>query len=264
MALQRYVNLNKVAVSIQNPKGQSIMVSPFRESLDDRSRRTDAIYVVEGEFWQRYMNGTPTSALQRFPLPAAFGRESFPPLPVHHLDGREVDGQMLTSGAERAQVAAVASLGRYRAAGDVLTPAGKIRRTNPLTGLDEEIEDTPANRNVLPPLNAPGPSPDQLRVSVIDYMTEKNITTAEQLDALSDEALLKIPGLHPHAVPRLRENLRQFLQQQSQAKVPATPVTKTTVTKTTVTKTTPVPTPKAPKAVKPKAPSKKTAPKNPR
>lgn len=216
MAIQRYVNLNKTSVNLPSPSGQPTTIHPFREALDDRARRPDALYVVEGEFWSRYMNGTPTSALQRFPLPRSFARDSFPALPVYHCDGRKDDGAEFTDGSERAQVAAAATPGRYRAAGDVITPSGMIRRRNPLTGEDEEVPDIPANRNVLKPLNAPGEDPEQLRRSIIDYMTEKGVTTVEQFDALSDAELGKIPGMHPLAIPRLRENLRTFLTTQGE------------------------------------------------
>lgn len=219
MALQRYVNLGKVSVYVQNPSGQTVIVHPFRESLDDRSRRADAIYVVEGEFWARYMSQA--GPLHRFPLPKSFGRETFPALPVHHLDGRPDDGAILTDGAARPQVAAVATPGRFRAAGDVITPQGKIRRRNPITGEDEEVDDIPANRNVLPPVNLPGQTPPQLRVSIVDFMESRGIDTLEKFDALTDKDLLSIPGMHAHAIPRLRENVREFMRKQAEAADPA-------------------------------------------
>lgn len=100
--------------------------------------------------------------------------------------------------------------GRFRAAGDVLTPEGKIRRRNPITGEDEEVEDTLANRNVLKPVNEPGQGTPQLRESIIDYLEQKGIETLAQFDALTNEQLLKIPGMNPLAVPRVRENMRQL------------------------------------------------------
>lgn len=219
MALQRYVNLGKVPVYVQNPNGQTVIVHPFREAIDERSRRADAIYVVEGDFWARYMSQA--GPLHRFPLPKSFGRETFPALPVHHLDGRPDDGAILTDGTARPQVAAVAAPGRFRVAGDVITPAGKIRRRNPITGEDEEVDDIPANRNVLPPTNPPGPVPPQLRVSIVEFMEQRGITTVERFDALTDEEMLAIPGMHPHALPRLRANIRDFLSKQAEAAKPS-------------------------------------------
>lgn len=109
----------------------------------------------------------------------------------------------------------------------MITPEGKIRRKNPLTGEDEEVDDIPANRNVLPPTNAPGPMPEQLRVSIVEFMESRGIDSAEKFKALTDEELLKIPGMHPHAVPHLRRNVLSFLErQQALAEAATTPEAK--------------------------------------
>lgn len=216
MQVKRFVNLNKAPTYIQDQKGGTFMVRPFQETLLDTTRRSDAVYVLEGAFWEKYAQSGKAGPLHPFPTPAAFGRETLPPVQVHRLDGSEGDGRTRTDGTSMDTIAVAAVPGKFRAAGDVLTPEGKIRRKNPTTGLDEEVEDTPENRNVLKPLNEPGVHEPgtQLKRSVIDYLEEMKIGSVEQFDALTDEQLLAIPGMNALALPRLRENIRGLLLKQ--------------------------------------------------
>lgn len=212
MQPKRFVNLNKAPAYVQDPRGVTVAIRSFREALDDQLRKSDGLYVVEGDFWEKYVSGTAAGPLHHFPQPRGFGRESFPALTVHYRDGRPGDGEFLTDGSPRTPVAAQAVPGRYRVAGDVITKQGKIRRRNPETGEDEEVEDTPANRTVLKPVNEPGPPPEQLRKSIIDYLEEKQVSTLEQFNQLTDEQLIAIPGMHPNALPQVRDNMRKLFK----------------------------------------------------
>lgn len=209
----RFVNLNKAPCYIQDARGSTVMVRPFGEALNENTRRADATYVLEGAFWNRYTHGGRAGPLHPFPVPASFGIANLPPIQVHHFDGRADDGRTRTDGSSMDAVAVRPLPGKIRAAGDVITPTGKIRRRNPDTGVDEEVDDTPANRSVLKPINPPGiqEPPAKLKRSIIDYLEEHKIASVEQFDALTDAQLLSVPGMNPLALPRLRANMRSLL-----------------------------------------------------
>jgi len=218
-ATQRFVNLGKARTTMPNPEGQDITVHPFEECLNPRTRRPDAVYVVEGEFWERYAGGH-GAALATFPRPASYGVAAFPEdLAALRADGSMVDSAGNAVDTDAGAIAVQAGATKKRIAGDVITPEGKIRRTNPLTGVEELVEDTEANRNMQHSRTL-----DEDRVELINvkhqeiqggimaWMERMGIESAEQLADMSDDTLATIPGVELVMVKQLRENLTHHFQ----------------------------------------------------
>ncbi len=63
--VRKFVNPNAYAVHLPSEKGNLLMVFPWEE--DKRKRKADALYIVEGDYWQRFAN---TGQLRTFRDPA--------------------------------------------------------------------------------------------------------------------------------------------------------------------------------------------------
>jgi hypothetical protein len=229
-AILRFVNLSKGRTTVPGPRGQTVIIEPFEDSLDPRTRKADAVYVVEGAFWRKYV--TPDgvgSQLAPFPRPASYGRESFPEdLVALRDDGEFVDaasGEVSHGGGD---AAVQASPPVRRVAGDVITPRGLIRRTNPLTGVEELVPDIPENRNMRHSLDtdeAVNVKNPEIKDGIVAWMERMGIDSAVKLAALDDNTMLKIPGVTGNSLPQLRQNLmRYFRELEGRSEVVPTPV----------------------------------------
>lgn len=207
----RFVNLTHGRVHIQDQAGRTIVVQPFRESLNEFSRRADGLYVLEGEWWSRYVSAA--GPLSSMPEPAQFALDAFPAYSGAQVDRRVVAGPApaVAPGA----VAAQALPGVFRGAGDVITAEGKIKRWNPVTQRDELLDDIPENRNMHHPLHDPkavvDPDRDRIREGIIAWLEEEGIETIEQFDARTDADLMRIPGVGAHNIAKLRTGIRKLL-----------------------------------------------------
>jgi len=213
-ATQRFVNLGKSRTQIVGPEGERLIVMPFSESLHPSTFKKDALYVLEGEFWGRYVSQA--GPLFPFPIPAAFGIEEFPALRARREDGVlvELGGVPLVSQAPG--VAVAARMGVYRIAADVLTADGKIKRTLP-NGTIELLDDTPENRTRFAdadPVNVKNP---QIKDGIVAWLERMHITTLDEFIALNDTVMLKIPGITPQSLPHIRENMKTLFAESPNA-----------------------------------------------
>lgn len=220
-ARPRFVNLNKTRTYVPGPDGQQVIVMPFEDTLNDHTRRPDAVYVVEGEWWRQFVGGS--GPLFPFPAPREYGLDAFPTLVGKNYRISAVplptDGAADASGSS---VAAVARMGRPRLAGDVITPDGKIRKVDTATGQEILVDDTPENRHLVHSEIARSqgaaistPSEDRnapLRRSIIDELERLGIDSHVQFAALPDETLLRIPGINSQNLPILRKNTEDLLK----------------------------------------------------
>jgi hypothetical protein len=228
---ERYVNLGKTRTVIQGPDGQTIVVLPFDDVFHEFAHKRNGTYVLEGEFWRRYVSTA--GPLHPFPRPEQFGRTSFPPLVARHASGVLVDVETGAAVSSPDSLAALAASGKIRLAGDVLTPEGKIRRTLP-NGEIELVDDTPENRTRLSEesgvVNERNP---QIRDGITAWLERMHVSTAEEFAALSDDVLLKIPGVSHEALPHIRANMTEYLRAKERlAAVIPTPPGETAATAT--------------------------------
>lgn len=209
-ATQRFVNLGKSRTQIVSPEGERLIVMPFSESLHPSTFKQDAIYVLEGEWWGRYVSQA--GPLFPFPIPAAFGVEAFPALRARREDGGSVELGGVPLVTQAPVLAVAARMGIYRIAADVLTPDGKIKRTLP-DGTIELLEDTPENRTHFAdadPVNVKHP---QIKDGILAWLERMHITTHAAFVALSDTVMLKIPGITPHSLPHIRANMKKLFEE---------------------------------------------------
>lgn len=205
---QRFVNLGKSRTQIIGPAGERILVMPFAESLHPNTYKEDATYVLEGEFWGRYVSQA--GPLFPFPTPAAFGVESFPALHARNEEGElvELGGVPLPVTAPGHAVAA--RLGTYRIAADILTQDGKIKRELP-DGTIELLEDTPENRTQIDGERVNVKNPE-VTDGIAKWLERMHVDTVEKFNALSDDVMLKIPGITPQSLPHIRANMRKVYE----------------------------------------------------
>lgn len=201
---QRFVNLGKSRTQIIGPKGERLLVMPFSDSLNSATVKKDALYVLEGEFWGRYVSQA--GPLFPFPVPSAFGIESFPSLSARREDGSVVELGGVPLHVASAGHAVVARMGTYRIAADILTPDGKIKRELP-DGTIELLEDIPENRTQVDGdrVNVKNP---EVTDGIVKWLERMHVDTVEKFNALSDEVMLKIPGITAHSLPHIRANMR--------------------------------------------------------
>ena len=97
-------------------------------------------------------------------------------------------------------------MGTYRIAADILTPDGRIKRELP-DGTIELLEDIPENRTRADGdrVNVKNP---EVTDGIVKWLERMHIETIEQFNALSDEVMLKIPGITAHSLPHVRANMR--------------------------------------------------------
>jgi len=208
-ATKRFVNLGKSRTQIVGPEGERLIVMPFSESLHPATFKQDAIYVLEGEWWGRYVSQA--GPLFPFPIPAAFGIEEFPALRARREDGVLVELGGVPLVTTPPGLAVAARMGTYRIAADVLTPDGKIKRQLP-DGSIELLEDTPENRTQFAdadPVNVKNP---QIRDGILAWLERMHVNTLADFIALNDTVLLKIPGITPHSLPHIRENVKKLFE----------------------------------------------------
>jgi len=233
VAQPRFVNLNPSRTYVTGPDGQQVIVAPFDDFLHERQRKADAIYVLEGEWWGRYVGDK--GPLFPFPAPREYGVAAFPPVSGAQRRVCAVPGEggdrHSSVGGDGGAIRAQARMGRYRAAGDVLTPGGKIRATDPLTGKDVLLDDTPENRHAVHsrvaaergggPVEPENEDPNApLKRSIIDTLEDMGVESHRQFAELSDETLLRIPGVNAHNLPHLRRNIGDLLKRlDAQARV---------------------------------------------
>lgn len=205
---QRFVNLGKSRTQITGPKGEHILVMPFSESLSPNTYKEAATYILEGEFWGRYVSQA--GPLFPFPIPAAFGIPTFPALHARNEAGDRVELGGVPHHVQSPGHAVVARLGTYRIAADILTSDGKIKRELP-DGTVELLDDTPENRTSFDadPINVKNP---EVRDGIAKWLERMHVDTVEKFNALSDGVLLKIPGITPHSLPHIRKNMQTVFQ----------------------------------------------------
>jgi hypothetical protein len=206
-ATKRFVNLGKSRTQLVGPNGERLIVMPFAESLHPNTHKADALYVLEGEWWTRYVSAA--GPLFPFPVPAAFGVESFPALVALRDDGErvELDGDPIRATAPG--VAVAARMGTYRIAADVLTPDGKIKRTLP-DGTIELLEDTPENRTQFADADPVNVKNQEIKDGIVAWLERMHVSTLEDFEGLSDEVMLKIPGVTSQSLPHIRANVRKM------------------------------------------------------
>jgi len=207
---KRFVNLGKSRTQILDPNGTRIIVMPFSESLHANTHKADALYVLEGDYWGRYVSQA--GPLFPFPIPAAFGLTAFPALRALGIDGEFVELEGVPLRVQSGGQAVAARMGTYRIAADVLTPDGHIKRTLP-DGSIELLEDTAANRTKFAdadPVNTKNP---QIKDGILSWLERMHVTSAADFSALSDEVMLKIPGVTPHSLPHIRANVHKMLEE---------------------------------------------------
>lgn len=222
---KRFVNLGTARTMLPGPDGHPVCVHPFAESLNPRTCRADATYVLEGEFWSRYATGV-HSQLRPFPRPSQYGLVSFPAMAARREDGSfvDLDGDLLdgASGGQHVQ----ASPGKRRLAGDVITPEGKIRKTMP-NGEIVLLDDTPENRNMVHSETA-GLETERnptIKGGIEKWLADMNITSFREFAALSDAVLLKIPGVTAHNLSAIRANIGDVFRRMDDMEQPdETPV----------------------------------------
>lgn len=240
--LERFVNLQNSKTTLPGPGNNPVIVHPFKDSLDPRTAKAGVVYVVEGDYWKRFAPAGGGGVLSPFPRPAEFGLTDFPP-----FDGRYLAGDAAVSNAEggaggsdpHSGIRAVAALGKVRAKGDVIRD-GKL------------VVDQPDGTQKLEPL--PPHDPHQVRKSlkkgIHDYLADLGVETHQDFLNLSDDVLLKIPGVTQAGLAGIRENIGRFLQdQEARARTSDEPPRKTKASKKKASKK---------KAAKKKAAKKKS------
>lgn len=213
----RFVNLNRTRVQVLDPQGRPIFVFPFHEGVG-RARRADAVYVVEGEHWRRFVSDA--GPLYPFPSPTHYGLETFPELRVQRDSGE----QRTLSGAAAEPASALvgsvqdlaAGLGRFRAKGDLIRQGKKVVE-DPETGRTYLIDDP----------GAPAGAREEMRKSVFDYLTDLGVNSVQDFRALSDEVLLAIPGLGSAQLSMLRRNVEIYFSQVAKAEREGNPLPET-------------------------------------
>lgn len=213
-ATRRFVNLNKTRTYIPGPDGQQVIVMPFEDSLSEHTRKSEATYVVEGDWWAQFVGAA--GPLFPFPSPRAYGLETFPDLPASCRRSDETGPARVRADAQGADVAVAASLGRRRATGDVLTPDGRIRTRDPITGEERLLPDTPENRNMVHSDFRTGRATalrdsNSFRQSFLDEMERLGIMSHKQFLELPDATMLQIPGVTEQNLPFLRKNIGDYL-----------------------------------------------------
>lgn len=231
-ATKRYVNLGKCRTMLPGPDGQSVTVHPFEESLNPQTIRADANYVLEGDFWARYATGS-YSQLCRFPRPSQYGRTSFPSLFVLREDGSRVELDSVDVDDQDDGQHVSAGRGVPRIAADVVTAEGMLRSTLP-SGEVVLLEDTPENRNMahseVGVVNERNP---EIREGIMQWLTDMHVETFSEFSSLSDDVLLKIPGVSSHNLPAIRENIGSVLRKMEELEHPEeTPVGETAASAT--------------------------------
>ena len=230
-ATKRFVNLGRARTTLPGPAGHPVIVHPFEESLNRRTYRADAVYVLEGDFWGRYATGV-HSQLNRFPRPSQYGRESFPTLAALLEDGTRVDLASATLDASGGAQHVQASPGKRRLTGDVITPEGMIRRTLP-DGTVTLVDDTPENRHLLHSEVAGVETTrnPEIRGGIETWLKEMHVSSYQEFSDLPDEVLLKIPGVSAANLPAIRENVGRVLREAEGLERPdETPVAATSTT----------------------------------
>lgn len=212
-ATKRFVNLGKSRTQIIGPEGERLIVMPFSESLHPNTHKDDALYVLEGEWWTRYVSAA--GPLFPFPVPAALGVESFPRLRARCTDGSTVELEGVPIRAPSPGVAVAGRVGTYRIAADVLTRDGKIKRTLP-DGTIELIEDTPENRTRIDGESINEKNPE-IKDGIVAWLERMHVSTLADFNSLSDDVMLKIPGVTAQSLPHIRANIRKLFDD-----VPAT------------------------------------------
>ena len=213
-ATKRFVNLGKSRTHILGPKGERLTVMPFSESLHPNTYKDSALYILEGEFWGKYVSAA--GPLFPFPIPAAFGREAFPALRALCDDGSTVELEGEPVRATPPGIAVAARAGTYRIAADVLTPDGKIKRTMP-DGTIKLLEDTPENRTQFADAEQVNVKNPEIKDGIVAWLERMHVNTLEDFNGLSDDVMLKIPGVTPQSLPHIRENVRKLFKETPKA-----------------------------------------------